>query len=85
MSYLMLALRLLPSVIGLMGIAERAYKNKPKSGPEKKEFVKEAAGAIVDGVSEVSTGGQKETWDEIDNILDPFIDIAARIMFWKDD
>lgn len=83
MNWLMIAMRALPTIIGLMGIAEKALADKPKSGEEKKAIVKEGAKAIIGGVADASTGGQKETWEKIDSMIDPFIDLAARFIFWK--
>ena len=84
MNWLMIVLKALPTVISLIGLAEKVIvKEGTKTGTEKKVFVKEGTKAIVNVMEDVSTGGQKETWEQIDSIIDPFIDIACKLMFWK--
>ena len=85
MNYFLMALKLLPTVVSLMGLAEKVIvKEGTKTGTQKKAWVIEGAKAMVGGIADVSTGGQAETWRKLESIVDPFIDIAARFMFWKE-
>ena len=84
MNWLALAIQLLPTIMKLAVIAEKAFDGKPDSGPEKKAMVMEGAKAIVGGISDVSTGGQKETWDQIEAPVSKIIDSAVEIAFRKE-
>lgn len=70
----------LPSILALMDIAERVF-TQPRSGENKKAWVIGAAEAIVKGMQDVSTGGQKDTWDAVAEVASPLIDKAASIAF----
>lgn len=76
--WLNLVIQLLPVLFGLMQIIEKKI-DEPAMGPEKKAFVKAAIGSMVG----ISTGGQKETWERIEGIIDPLIDLAASFLFPK--
>ncbi|PKN67173.1 MAG: hypothetical protein CVU57_04270 [Deltaproteobacteria bacterium HGW-Deltaproteobacteria-15] len=79
--YMAIAMKLLPTILQLMGIAESLFEDKPNSGKEKKAVVTTAAKAIVEGVGAVSTGGQAETWERIKDPVSNIIDNAAAIAF----
>ena len=83
MGWFKMAMQLLPFVLRLMGIAEK-FVSKPGSGAEKKELVKAGTKAVVEAVGSVSTGGQKETWENIESVIDPAIDVASAFMFPKE-
>jgi len=74
---------LIPSIMRLMGIAEKALEEKPKSGQEKKQLVMDGAKAIVEGVTSVSTGGQKETWEFLEEPMAGMVDNLTTIMYPK--
>ena len=76
-----MAIRLLPTILQLMGAAEQFFGDKPNSGAAKKQAVMTATGAILNGVESVSTGGQAETWERIKEPVSNIIDNAASIMF----
>ena len=84
MSWLATFLQVLPSVIQLMAVAEKAFDKKPDSGAEKKQMVMGATKAMVDGLQTVSKGGQKETWNKLEAPLNGAIDAACDFLFKKD-
>lgn len=53
----------IPATIGLMTAAEEALGDG--TGPIKKEAVVAGMGAFTSVMQNVSTGGQKETWDKV--------------------
>jgi len=55
--------KLLPFLMSAMGIAEKCLG--PKTGKEKKELVMEGARVVTDGFEDLSTGGQRATWERI--------------------
>lgn len=71
----------------LVPVAESLFGGHEKAGKQKKAAVKTAVKGIMKGVEEVSTGGQKRTWKEInshkevDDFLDGAIDIVADNLF----
>lgn len=83
MSWLATFLQVLPSVIQLMAIAEKALDDKPKSGAEKKQMVMGATRAIVGGMQSVSKAGQKDTWDKLEAPLNGAVDAASGFLFKK--
>jgi len=76
-----LAIKLLPTILQLMGAAEQFFGDKPNAGAAKKLAVMTATGAIINGVESVSTGGQAETWERIKEPVSNIIDNAAALMF----
>ena len=74
--------KLMPFLMQLIGIAEKAFF-QPAMGQEKKQFVKDAAKTVVDGVQAVSTGGQAETWERLEEPVDRFIDASVELVFPK--
>ena len=75
MSYLTIFLQLIPFLNQIMRLVEKAFDDKPESGAEKKVMAKEGAHAVVDAMLEVSTGGQEETWNILEPVVDTFIDL----------
>jgi len=74
-------LKLNPLVIDLVGVAEKAFDGVPKSGEQKKAFVHQAAQDILSGGKQATTGGAKDTWDFLENLLPPFIDTVAGFFY----
>jgi len=83
MNWLSLFMQLLPTVIKLAQLAEQIFDNKPKAGQEKKAMVMGAIQAIVEGAQAISTGGQANTWKEIEKPLGIAVDIATGFIFKK--
>lgn len=76
------ALQLIPLIINLMTCIEKLLG--PRTGIQKKEFVKDSVKLVVKEMAAVSTGGQKETWKTIDLFMEPIsglIDVLARLLF----
>lgn len=84
MEWLLIALQFLPTIVDL---AEKLFVEKG-TGTEKKKFVLDALPVIAKGIENVSTGGQKETWQVITNNIDSIgkaVDTTASILFPNDD
>lgn len=73
--------KLIPTLLILMGIIEKAFDDKPDSGAEKKAMVLQGAKAAIDGVQSVSTGGQLATWEELEEPVGKVIDGLASLAF----
>ncbi|MBA7635748.1 hypothetical protein ES703_43352 [subsurface metagenome] len=73
--------KLLPFLMSAMGIAEKCLG--PKTGKEKKELVMEGARVVTDGFEDLSTGGQRATWERISEPVSRIIDGACDILFKK--
>ncbi len=73
-------LELLKLIMGLIPIVEELFAGEEKSGAQKKDTVIEIAKAVAGSVEDLSTGGQKETWGMVNNMLDPLIDLGVKIM-----
>lgn len=58
----------------LVSLAEGVWSWKAKSGADKKEFVTNTLQGIVGSMQQVSTGGQKETWDNLAPAISMLID-----------
>jgi hypothetical protein len=80
MQYFALFVKLIPLIIQLVSLAEKFFVEKG-SGADKKAAVIEAVKATYDGVQGISTGGQKETLDAIDPLVDKMVDFAAGLLF----
>lgn len=78
-------LQVFPTILQLMGLAEKIFSDKPNSGAEKKALVMGATQAIIGGIAAVSTGGQAETWQKIKDPVSAIIDNAAAIVFPNDE
>lgn len=78
----LLALQLIPLTISLVKTAEELLGDG--EGVKKKEFVKDGITQVIKAMPLVSTGGQKETWEMINNFLVPIsglIDAIAGLLF----
>jgi hypothetical protein len=68
----------LPATIALMGAAEAALGDG--TGPLKKEAVTAGMVAFSDAMKKVSTGGQKETWEQFTpEVVSASIDVIANV------
>ena len=74
---------LLPKVASLIGHVEQWFSDKPKSGELKKAIVMNAAETITTGFAVGTTGGAKETWEELKPLIDEFVEKAVAIAFKK--
>lgn len=81
MNIIMLLIKLVPTIVSLVGLAEKLYSDKPESGAEKKSFVMAIVQALSGGASAVFTGGAAETWQRIEAPIGTIIDAAASIAF----
>ena len=64
-------LKYLNVIVQLIKMAEGAFSGKG-TGEQKKEFVKTGIGVVSSAMEAESTGGQKETWEKInDNLVEP--------------
>ena len=86
MQWFSIFVKLVPFLFSLVKAAEVAF-SKEKAGLEKKAAVKEGLTAMFDGAKEVSTGGQADTFKEVeplfDSVIDKGIDLAATMLFKK--
>lgn len=64
--------KILAALPGLIDSAENAFGDG--TGPIKKQYVMEGAEKIVATMSDLSTGGQKETWEQIAPLTSTIID-----------
>lgn len=83
MKIFQLFIKLVPFIFQAVQAAEK-YFNETGSGAEKKAAVKEGVAALYDGAKDVSTGGQKETLETLDPLVDKAIDVAAAFLFPSD-
>ncbi len=81
MNWVMLLLQLIPTIIKLVSFAEGAFKDTPQSGDAKKTLVLGVARTFVDGITAVSTGGQKESWTLLAGPISMVIDLAVSLLF----
>lgn len=82
MEWLGLVTALLPS---LLRIVEGLFSEKPKSGPEKKEAAMGGLAGFAKGMEAISTGGQKETWREINNNMGVISDLIDQTVTTMND
>ena len=61
-------LQLIPVTLQLMQVAETL--GGPGTGPQKREAVKQGIKTIAAGMTAVSEGGQKDTWEGIGGLID---------------
>lgn len=84
MPWLTILVKLLPFIFQLVEVAEK-MTDKKGAGAEKKAAVKTGVGAIIEGLTTVSTGGQLDTIKKVtplvDAIVDPAIDFAADMLY----
>jgi len=66
-------------IIGTLAVTAEAVLG-PKKGPEKKAIVEAGVKGAVAQIANVSTGGQKETWEKIgaaDELISGLIDTTV--------
>lgn len=80
MNYFKLFMKLIPFIFQLV-VAAEVFFAKTGTGAEKKAAVLTGVKAMYDGAQEVSTGGQKETLDTLEPLVDKTIDVAAAMLF----
>jgi len=85
MNWLLILIQLIPLVVKLMEIAEKAFDDQPDSGVDKKDFVMKALQAVIRAAAGLSTGGQKETWEILATPIGMFIDAVCGFLFPNDD
>ena len=76
---------LLPLITSLVKLAEGLFGDN--TGTTKKAFVKEGIKTVATGIGMVSTGGQKDTWNAINNNFELFgglIDAIAGAIYPSD-
>lgn len=81
MNIVLILIKLIPTILSMVSLAERLYTDKPKSGAEKKSFVLSAVEALMGGASAVFTGGAADTWARIKEPVGTIIDAAATVAF----
>lgn len=73
----------------LTSIAEGVFSWKKTSGADKKRFVTATLKGIVGSMQEVSTGGQKETWNNlapaVSLLIDGSVAMANAAGVWQDE
>lgn len=82
MSWIVVVLKLIPTITRLMAVAEQAFDGEPDSGAQKKAYVMEGLKAIVEGLSGFT--GSEELWAKVETVISPLIDIACLVLFKKD-
>jgi len=85
MNWIML-LQLLPLITNLIKIAESVLGDG--TGVKKKAFVVDGVTQVIKAMPSVSTGGQKESWEAINNampLIKSLIDILAGLFFPKEE
>lgn len=73
--------RILNIVVSLAMVAEGVFG--PKTGSMKKQAVKVGTKDFIGLMKSVSTGGQRETWEQIeksDDLIDEAIEIGVKAM-----
>ena len=81
MSWVTIAIRLVPFVIKMVGIVEKLFDDVPDSGADKKAFVMAAVEGIFGVVLGISSGGQAETWAKIEPTISAIIDAVCDAIF----
>jgi len=81
MSWVIIVGKALPYAFKLILLVEKMFRDTPKSGVQKKELVETMVETAVMGTTEVSTGGQKETWAKLKEPLGEFIDLTCKFLF----
>ena len=76
MEWLSLAMLIMKGVTMVEGL----FEGYQKTGTVKKAVVTNTAKEVVDTMGVVSTGGQKQTWDQIAPAVDGLIELAVGLM-----
>ena len=73
----------------LVSLAEGIFSWGSKTGVQKKEFVTTSLKTIVDGFQEKTTGGAKNSWDNlapsIDMLIEGAVGIGNAVGFFEDE
>ncbi len=85
MEWLKILTSIVPLVVHLMKIAEKVFDKKPDSGKEKKGFVMDATKSAVAAVTDISTGGQEETWEALSGPIGWIIEALCPFLFPHED
>ena len=80
MQYFLIFIQILPYLLKLVKAAE-AFFPDAGAGADKKAAVTEATKIILEGGTELSTGGQKDTWEKLAPLVSTVIDSAAGLYF----
>ena len=72
-----------PIIEALVTFAEFLFSKKKKSGKEKKQFVHQTVKQVFDTADKATTGGAKETWDTLEQVLPDMIDKTAETIYPK--
>lgn len=82
MQYLSILLKLLPYLVELIRFAQKVFG--PGTGEAKKAFVATALKDSIGAVKGISEGGQKETWEILEEPLSSLIDAAVKFVKTND-
>lgn len=83
MEWLSIVIRMIPVIIKLMGIAEKAFDGVSDSGEEKLLMVTTAIREIIKGISGFTL--DDATWAKIESVIEPLISLACTILFPHED
>lgn len=78
-----IALRVIPALAQVMIAVETLFG--PKTGKAKKAVVEATGKSMVEAITDVSTGGQTNTWNRIGPSISNIIDHLAAILFPHDE
>jgi hypothetical protein len=81
MNFLQILKSLIPLVVFGVQIAEKEYKDDPKAGSAKKQFVLDLTQSVLYTVNNSVTGGAKDTWNNITTPISTLIDVSAGLLF----
>jgi len=84
MSYIGMAIRLIPFVIKMVGICEKLFDGVPDSSADKKAFVMAAVEGVFSVVLGISSGGQAETWGKLESTISAVVDALCGVLFPND-
>jgi len=83
MGWFLIVIRVIPTIIKLMGIAEALFDDVPDSGSDKKDMVVATIKALIEGASGFT--GTPELWEKIDKAVSLIIDAATLFLFPHED
>jgi len=83
MGWIGIIIRVIPTIISLMAIAEDLFDDTPDSGADKKKMVTAAVKALIQGISGFT--GDEALWKKIDKAIGLLIDTACIFLFPHDD
>jgi len=82
MSWIGIVLKVIPTVIKLMKVAEELFDDVPDSGADKKAYVMEAIKAVVEGITGVA--GDDKLWKKIEKAVSLLIEAVCIFLFPKE-